>query len=225
MSKEILAREIAARVVSGQVIGLGTASTAEAILRAIGKRIKEEGIVVSGVSSSLATTRVASEVGISVLPASGDIRLDWAFDGADEVDPDLRLLKGRGGALFKEKIIARISPHMVIAVTGEKKVSRLGEKFHVPIEVVPDSASYIERELVRLGASEVLARTGSNFYGPLFTESGNLILDARFPTISSGLGDVIKVLTGVIEHGIFENLPSLEVLIAHADGKLETLSR
>ncbi|HMO18980.1 MAG TPA: ribose 5-phosphate isomerase A [Oligoflexia bacterium] len=225
MSKEILAERVAARVVSGQTIGLGTASTAEAILNAIGKRIKEEGLIVSGVSTSLVTTRIASRLGIVVHDIASGVPLDWAFDGADEVDPYLRLIKGRGGALLKEKIVARRSPHLVIALTSEKKVSRLGEKYPVPVEVLPQSVSYVESELIKLGAEQVLPRTGSNFYGPLFTESGNLLLDASFSEIKSNLGSQIKSITGVVEHGIFENFSSLEVLCADSSGNVEVLKK
>jgi len=219
--KDVLAKEIASRVKDGDVLGLGTGSSAEAVVLAIAERVKNEGISVSGVSTSMVTTSVATEGGIKVIPLSKAARLDWGFDGADEVDPSKVILKGRGGALLREKIVARLLPHFVIVVTEEKLVKRLGEKFPVPVEVIPESTFYVERELKALGAKEVSVRTGSNFYGPLFTESGNVLLDAKFSEVSPLLGDKIKAITGVVEHGIFSGFPSLEIVVAKADGSLE----
>jgi ribose 5-phosphate isomerase A len=220
--KEALGTFIASKVHDGAVLGLGTASSAEAVLHAIGKRISSEGIKVSGVSTSVVTTSIASDNGITVIPFSKGIQFDWGFDGADEVTPGKVLLKGRGGAMFKEKLLACMLPKLIISVTEEKLVKNLGDRYPVPVEVDPSAVPYVERELVRIGATSIVARTGSNFHGPLFTENGNTILDVTFSHYSSTLEDEIKVITGVIEHGIFSKLPSVEVVVASKYGEIKT---
>jgi ribose 5-phosphate isomerase A len=220
--KEALGTFIASKVHDGAVLGLGTGSSAEAVLHAIGKRISSEGIKVWGVTTSVVTTSIASDNGITVIPFSKGLKFDWGFDGADEVTPDKVLLKGRGGAMFKEKLIACMLPEFIISVTEDKLVKNIGERYPVPVEVAPSALPYVERELVRLGATSVTARTGTNFYGPLFTENGNSILDVTFSNYSSTLEDEIKVITGVIEHGIFSKLSSVEVVVASKDGEIRT---
>lgn len=220
--KKIVGQQIASQVKDGEVIGLGTGTTAEAALEAIGDRIAQEGIRITGVATSVVIAGKASELGITVVPLSKGLRLDWGYDGADEVTPDKILLKGRGGAMFREKLVARMLPRMVIAVTENKLVKSLGEKYPIPVEVVPESISYVERHLLSLGARTITARTGSNFYGPLFTENGNNILDVQFSEYSKELEISIKNITGVLEHGIFSGLPSVEVIVANEDG---TISR
>lgn len=220
--KEALGTYIASKVHDGAVLGLGTGSSAEAILHSIGKRISNEGIKVSGVTTSVVTTSIASDNGITVIPFSKGLVFDWGFDGADEVSPEKVLLKGRGGAMFKEKLIACMLPTLIIAVTEDKLVKNIGEKFPVPVEVAPPARSYVERELVALGATSVVARTGTNFYGPLFTENGNTILDVTFQNYSSTLEDGIKLITGVIEHGIFSKLSSVEVVVGSKNGEIRS---
>lgn len=219
--KNVLADFVASRVKDGEVIGLGTGSSAEAVVRAIGRRIQNESINVSGVSTSMVTTSVASEVGISLIPLSKVSKIDWGFDGADEVAPDKILLKGKGGALLREKIVARMLPKFLVVVTEDKLVKNIGERFPVPVEVVPESIFYVERELLALGATTVVTRTGSNFYGPLFTESGNVLLDATFPEVTFALGSSIKQITGVVEHGLFTGFSSIEIASIKQDGSID----
>ncbi len=218
--KKVLAKELAKKVTDGDCIGLGTGSTAEEIIRAIGERIKNEKLSITGVSTSLVTTSVASDMGIKVLPLSKALKVNWGFDGADEVSPDNCLIKGRGGALLKEKIIANMIPEWIVGVTEDKLVSKLGEKFLMPVEVVPTATAIVENELLKLGCKEIVVRTGSNFYGPLFTESGNLLFDVKFPEITESLMREVKLLTGVVEHGFFPNTPNLKILLVDKDGKV-----
>ncbi len=220
--KEVVGAHIAARVKDGEVLGLGTGTTSEAVLRAIGKRIEKEGLHVSGVATSVVVSSLAAEVGVKVRPLSKGLQLDWGYDGADEVTPDKVLLKGRGGAMFREKLLAKILPKMVIAVTEDKLVKNLGDAFPVPVEVFPESLSYVESELLLLGATSIIPRTGTNFYGPLFTENGNHILDVRFSKYTKELEAAIKGITGVIEHGIFSGLPSVEVVVAKKNGEIDS---
>lgn len=132
-----------------------------------------------------------------------DKKPDWTFDGADEVDPEQSLIKGRGGAMFKEKLLIRNSTETYIIIDESKFVSQLGSKFPVPVEVFPTSLLYAEKELIALGARDVSLRMAKGKDGPVITENGNFILDAWFDSIESSLERDIKSITGVIESGLF----------------------
>ena len=140
-------------------------------------------------------------------------RPDWTFDGADEVDPDRNLIKGRGGALFKEKLLISSSNRTFILVDESKQVSFLGSRFPVPVEVFPMALPYVEREIRAMGASRTQLRPAKGKDGPVITESGNLILDAWFSNIHSSLEKEIKSVTGVIENGLFMGY-DVEVMVA-----------
>ncbi len=201
--KQAVAARAAERVRDGQLIGIGSGSNAYLALWAVGRRVREEGLKVAVVCCSYETETAAVTLGLPLL-ALGSVEPDWGVDGADEVDPDDRLLKGRGGALFKEKVLWRTARTMYLAVDPSKYVPALGRNFPLPVEVHRDGVTLAARELTRLGASDVSLRVGSGKDGPVFTESGNLLLDARFPELAPGLGTEIKALPGVIETGLFE---------------------
>jgi ribose 5-phosphate isomerase A len=201
--KQAVADRAVAQVRDGQLIGIGSGSNAYLTLWAIGRRVREERLQVAVVCSSYETETAATTLGLTLLQL-GTVEPDWGVDGADEVDPEDRLLKGRGGALFKEKVLWRTAKRMFLAVDPSKHVSRLGEKFPLPVEVHRDGVALAARELARLGASEVTMRVATGKDGPVITESGNLLLDARFPVIAPGLHADIKLLPGVIETGLFE---------------------
>lgn len=215
--KQVLARILAKRVTSGAVLGIGSGSTTELILHAIGERIRNEALEVSGIVTSLRSATVAQQAGIRVLDSRTAITPDWAFDGADEVDPELQLIKGRGAAMFAEKVIAlRSRGKLVIAVTEDKLVAALGQKCALPVEVLPQAAPYVERELVQLGATEVTLRSAAGKYGEVVTEFGNVVYDVRFPRIDEQLGARVKALCGVIETGLFWNFNPEVIVIAES---------
>lgn len=216
--KSIVAQALADRVQSGQILGIGSGSTVEACLDAIGKRIKSEKLVVSGVTTSVHSTRCAQAVGINVLDARADsVAISWAFDGADEIDPNFNLIKGAGGAMVQEKILACRAGGLIVVATEDKQVARLGEKFPVPVEVVPQAVSYVEAQLRKLGATEIKLRSGTGIYGSVVTEQGNLILDVRFAAITAETESSIKLITGVVDSGLFFGLTK-EVLLAGKKG-------
>jgi ribose 5-phosphate isomerase A len=201
--KQAVAERAVAEVRDGQLIGIGSGSNAYLVLWAIGRRVRSEGLSVAVVCSSYETEVAAVRLGLS-LRELGSVTPMWGVDGADEVDPDGRLIKGRGGALFREKILWHTAERMFLAVDASKHVSRLGQRFPVPIEVQRNGVSLVARELAALGATEVTLRVAGGKDGPVITESGNLILDARFDEIAHGLHVTIKLLPGVIETGLFE---------------------
>lgn len=215
--KELVATEIAKRVKNGDVLGVGTGSTVDLAIDAIAARVKKEKLSISVVPSSRETTLRCESFGLTVLSSATTVKISWGFDGADEVDPNLRLIKGRGAALLSEKILAKKCPQFIVIVDDSKLVKKLGEKFPVPVEIVPDAQSIVEMELKKLGAQESKLREGSGKHGAVITERGNVILDVQFANIDDSLEHKIKQIVGVVESGIFTKYCS-EVLVASASG-------
>jgi len=176
------------------------------------KKVKEENLAIKAIPTSVELTMVCSSLGVETTTLF-EHRPDWYFDGADEVDPDNRLIKGRGGAMFKEKLIMSSSPVSYILVDESKLVKKLGTNFPVPIEVFPSALLYVEEQLKKLGADTLALRPAKGKDGPIITENGNLILDARFNNIEDSLEKQIKSITGVIESGLFVKY-NVEILFA-----------
>jgi len=210
--KQKVADEIAMRVKDGDILGVGSGSTVYVALLAIAKRIKEEGLKVKAIPTSIEISLFCAKLGIP-LTTLFENKPDWLFDGADEVDPDKSLIKGRGGAMFKEKLLISSSPKNYIIVDDSKLVKKLGTNFPVPIEVFPTALLHVEEELKKIGASELQLRPAKGKDGPIITENGNLILDARFHDIGKDMERSIKSITGVIESGLFINY-NVEILMA-----------
>lgn len=211
-SKERVAVEIAARVETGDVLGAGSGSTVYLTLFAIAERIRRENLKVEVIPASLEISMACLQLGIPQTTL-WDKRPDWTFDGADEVDPAHNLIKGRGGAMFKEKLLIKSSAHTYIVVDQSKFVDRLGTKFPVPVEVFPHALAYVEDALKQLGATEIVLRPAKGKDGPVLTENGNLILDTRFHSIGLSLEKEIKQITGVIDSGLFIGY-DVEVMVA-----------
>lgn len=211
-SKERVAAEIAARVETGDVLGAGSGSTVYLALFAIAERMRRENLKVEVIPASLEISMACLQLGIPQTTL-WDKRPDWTFDGADEVDPAHNLIKGRGGAMFKEKLLIKSSAHTYIIVDQSKFVDRLGTKFPVPVEVFPHALAYVEDALKQLGATEIVLRPAKGKDGPVLTENGNLILDTRFHSIGLSLEKEIKQITGVIDSGLFIGY-DVEVMVA-----------
>ena len=201
--KREVARRAVRHVQDGQIIGIGSGSNTYLALWEIGEHVKRERLSVHVVTSSYETTMAAFRLGLSQLPL-GSVEPDWGVDGADEVDPDRRLIKGRGGAMFREKLLWSTSRRMYLAVDESKHVERLGERFPIPIEVDRAGVDLLGRALERLGSTAFEVRVAGGKDGPVVTESGNLIVDAWFDQIAPGTHAQIKALPGVIETGLFE---------------------
>ena len=215
MDFRLLSAAIASRVQSGETLGIGSGRTVEAALELIGERIKSEGLEVWGVPTSYRSQMVAERAGITVLPLSSTRTISWAFDGADEVDPALNLIKGRGAAMLPEKIVAHRAGGIVVIVTQEKLVSKLAGA--IPVEVIPGAIHDVIASLAALGATEVVLRKATEKYGPVIAESGNLVVDVTFPVVEPALEREMKALVGVVETGLFCGY-SREVLVADERG-------
>jgi ribose 5-phosphate isomerase A len=201
--KTAVAERIAAQVRDGALIGIGSGSATYVALWAIGRRVQEESLSVRLVTASYETEAAALTLGIPTLPL-GSVEPDWGVDGADEVDPSNRLLKGRGGALFREKILWSTAKKMYLAIDPSKRVERLGQGFPIPIEVDRLAVDLVGRALDALGSRSWELRVAGGKDGPVITEAGNLLIDAWFDLIPHGLHGELKALPGVIETGLFE---------------------
>jgi ribose 5-phosphate isomerase A len=205
---------------TGHCIGLGTGSTAYYAIERAGELVAG-GTEIRAVGTSLETERLCREFGVP-LARFGTAPIDVAIDGADEIAPDWSLIKGGGGALFREKAIALAAKSFVVVATARKLVPMLGA-FPLPIEVVPFSSSYVTQELEALGAGvSVREREGA----PYVTDNGNTILDCRFGTIEDPkrLDDIIARFHGVVSTGLFVGLTS-RVVVAEPGGTPVELRR
>jgi ribose 5-phosphate isomerase A len=202
--KQKVARQIADKVKAGDIIGAGSGSTVYLALFAIAKRIKDEGLPVQVIPASLEIAMTCQNLQIPVTSLLTD-KPNWCFDGADEVDPDKSLIKGRGGALFKEKLLIRSSAKTYILVDQTKIVQKLGANFPVPIEIFPGSLTYVESALKEMNVIGIALRLAKGKDGPVITENGNFLLDVKFEDIKKDCEQQIKSITGVIESGLFIN--------------------
>lgn len=200
--KQRVAAEIAARMKNGDVIGVGSGSTVYVAVCAMAERIHKEKMDVTVIPASLELSMACTKLNIPQTTI-WQMTPDWTFDGADEVDADRSLIKGRGGAMFREKLLIANSTHTYIIVDESKFVNRLGEKFPVPVEVFPQALPCVEQRLKALGATDVQLRMAKGKDGPIITENGNLVLDARFDHIAPSMERDIKSIVGVIESGLF----------------------
>lgn len=210
----------AAEVPDGALVGLGTGSTADAMLTALGARV-QDGLTITGVATSESTMARARDLGIRLVALDDVDQLDLCIDGADEIDPRLDLVKGRGGALLHEKLVAGRASRLIIIASSEKLVDRLGTRLPVPVEVVPFGHTHTRRALAELELNPTL-RPGKNG-SPFMTDGGHLIYDCDTGPIedAAALASVIKAITGVVEHGLFVGMASF-ALTVDADGAITT---
>jgi ribose 5-phosphate isomerase A len=189
-------------VEDGQTLGLGTGRAATAFVRALGARVKD-GLSVRGVPTSEATAAVARELNIPLLTLEEAGTLDVTFDGADEVDPGLELIKGYGGALVREKVVAASSNRLVILVGSEKIVSRLGARGRLPVEVIPFAVALASAKLRELCGEPVLRMNDDGQVTA--TDNGNYILDCKVDALPKPgqLDDAIQAIPGVLGTGLF----------------------
>ncbi|TKB94263.1 MAG: ribose-5-phosphate isomerase RpiA [Nitrospira sp.] len=187
---------------SGMVVGLGTGSTAKHLLVALGEQVKA-GMKLRGVPTSQETAALAKQAGIPLIDAENRWEIDVAIDGADQVDPHFNLIKGGGGALLKEKIVAASAKQFIVMVDHSKQVPVLGGSFPLPIEVIPFGWGSTAREIEALTKSRVVLRERNG--APFRTEAGNLIVDVHIDRISQPgeLETALNLIPGVVETGLF----------------------
>lgn len=220
------AGEAAATLVrDGMDLGLGTGSTAACALDAIGRRVREENLDVRGVPTSFGAERRARAHGIPLTTLDEVSTLDLAVDGADEVNEELQLIKGGGGAHSREKVVATQAERFVVLVDPTKKVSRLGEQMPVPVEVLPMAVAPVRQALEDLGARPEL-RMSTEKDGPVVTDQGLWLLDAYFPdgvTDPEALNRTLCRRPGVLDHGLFLN-EATDLFVGHPEGTVDRIS-
>ena len=225
-------RAVAARALDliggGALVGLGSGRTASVFVRMLGARVRD-GLSVTGVPASAETAALAREAGIPLVSLSGIELLDITVDGADEVAPNLDLMKGHGGALVRERIIASASRRQVILVGADKLVRRLGERFAVPVEVMPFAVGPVTRA-IRAAGLRPGVRMDASGGRELVNENGNLTLDCALPApladahAARALEASLLAMPGVVDTGLFLGTAE-RVLVGHPDGRVDTLLR
>jgi len=214
-------------IVDGARVGLGSGRTSSVFVRMLGERVRA-GLRVTGVPASGAIEALARASGIPLAALTADETLDITVDGADEVAPNLDMIKGHGGALVRERIVAYASRRQVILVGAEKLVKQLGERFAVPVEVIPFAAGPVMRAISAEGMHPS-ARLDAE-HAPLVNENGNLTFDCALPApladahAARALESLLLAIPGVVDTGLFLGTAE-RVLVGHADGRVDTLVR
>jgi ribose 5-phosphate isomerase A len=222
-AKQAAAQAACAYVETGMTVGLGTGSTADFAVRHLADRMKSEGLRIRGIPTSLRTETLARDLGLPLATLDEVGSIDVTIDGADEVDPKLDLIKGLGGALLREKVVASITKRQIIVVDPSKIVPRLGTRSPLPVEVLPFGVKVVERKLVAQGYQPTLRVKDGK---PVVTDNGNLVLDTRFP---QGIHDAraleaqLNNIPGVVENGFFLGM-TWKVVVGEAGGRIHERS-
>jgi len=200
-------REVALRtaglVESGQTVGAGSGSTSFLVFKEVARRISSGELSgVTMIPTSLEVEWMLNGYGIPVASLAA-CQPDWIFDGADEVDPNGNLIKGRGGALLREKLLFQSTPLRRVLVDESKLVKQLGSSVAVPVEVIPSAIEVVVPRIAQLGANELKIRVGGGKDGPVITEHGNVLLDCKFDSILDQLESQLSSIPGVVESGLF----------------------
>jgi len=216
--KELAARASLKFVHDGAVVGLGTGSTAAFVVRLLGERV-QAGLKIRAICTSTQTENLAASLGIPLTTLEEVQQIDVTIDGADEFDPKLRLIKGGGGALLREKIVASATRQEIIIVDSSKQVSVLG-KCPLPVEVIRFAEAIVSKKISALGATVQLRKDGTG--QPFITDEGHHILDCHFGQIPdpTALAHTLSEMPGVVAHGLFIDLADV-VLLAKGSEVLE----
>jgi ribose 5-phosphate isomerase A len=198
--KRAAARAAIGEVAEGMLVGLGSGSTVAFAIEALGERVAQ-GLRIKAAATSLRTAAAAAQAGIEIVPFETLAAVDLAIDGVDEIDPDLRAIKGAGGALLREKIVATAAKRMIAIADSSKPVARLGAA-RLPVEILPFAHAFVARALAALGADVVLREQDGE---TVRTDQGNLILDCAFGTIvdPAALAATLSAIPGALGHGLF----------------------
>jgi len=219
--KQAAARAAVQLVESGNVVGLGSGSTAAFAVRFLADRVRD-GLKITGIPTSLQTQHLAEQLGIPLATLDEHPVIDIDIDGADEIDTKLNLIKGGGGAFLREKVIASVSRRFVVIGDSAKQVKRLGQ-FPLPVEVIPFAQSLIKAQIERLGARVQLREYA---YGnPYVTDEGHHILDCIFGEIADppALAQELCNIPGIVEHGLFIGMA--EMALVGKDGSVVEVGR
>ena len=203
--KELVAHQALQYVSENMIVGLGTGSTANYFIDALAKRNKEENLKIRAVSSSVVSMIKAKEAGLSIIAMEQIKEIDLYIDGADEIAPDLTLLKGRGYDLVREKLLARSAKKFIVIADESKLVKKIGDNFPIPSEVQPFAWELVKNILMKKGTGDIRINAAKDGYA--ITSCGNFVLDFNYPEKSTEeLNALLSQTPGIVEHGIFYNI-------------------
>ncbi|UOQ99039.1 ribose-5-phosphate isomerase RpiA [Hymenobacter sp. 5317J-9] len=216
--KQLAATAALRWVRDGMVLGLGSGSTAACFITELGKAVREQGLRVHGTATSLASEKLAREAGIPLLEPRRGLRFDLTVDGADELDAHLRLIKGGGGALLREKVLATASDYLLIVADSSKEVAQLG-RFPLPLEVVPFALPWVLDAVAALGGAPVLRMSKEASAEPAKSDQNNLLVDCHFEVIAEPeqLAAQLQRIPGIVEQGLFLGLARAAVVAKGQD--------
>lgn len=197
-----IAKKIVDKVKDGDVIGVGSGSTSFVATKEIAKKIKEENLHITAIPTSYEINLLCNELGIPTASLMDKLP-DWSFDGADEVNDKNWLVKGRGAAMYREKLNVVSSEVTYILVDESKFVKNICDKFPIPVEVTPKAINYVRQAMFDMGAESITLRPAKGKDGPVITEEGNVILDTVFRNVDETLEKRLKGIVGVVETGLF----------------------
>jgi len=223
--KQKTAIEAAKEIKDGSIVGLGSGSTLAYLIEELGREVKEEGFEIQGIPTSYETMKLAVQYGVPLTTLDEHPEPDIAIDGADQVDKDLNLIKGLGGALTREKIIDKASKRLVIVVDERKLSEKLGVNQIVPIEVIPIATTVVANTLKKLRGRSTLRKVEGNDL-KFITDNGNFILDVDFGAIDNPreLEGRLRAVTGIVENGLFLDMTH-KVYVGSKNGTIKTLSK
>ncbi|CAG7657520.1 ribose-5-phosphate isomerase RpiA [Paenibacillus allorhizosphaerae] len=218
-SKRVAAEKAVEYIRDGMVVGLGTGSTTYWAIQKLGQKVKS-GLSINAVATSINSENLAKELGIPLISISKIEEIDITIDGADEVDDEWNLIKGGGGALLREKIVASFSNELIIVVDESKKVNRLG-KFPLPVELVKFGYEVTQKKISKLGCVTKLRIVDNK---PFITDNGNYIVDCDFGNIDhpKDLHTAINMIPGVVDNGLFIKIAT-KVIVGYQDGSIVDL--
>jgi ribose 5-phosphate isomerase A len=221
--KELVGTQAAELVQSGMTIGLGTGTTIEWLIKALGKKINS-GLEIRAISTSQASSMLAQQYNIPLIELNDAAKIQLAIDGADEIDPQLHLIKGGGGALFQEKMVASAAEEFVVIADHTKLVKQLGT-YPLPVEVMIVNWKQVEKQITKLFGQPLQLRLKKDG-APFVTDHGNHIIDISFHTIDhpDAINQALHNIPGVIETGLFLNM-ARKALIGYPDGQTEWIER
>jgi ribose 5-phosphate isomerase A len=219
-AKRIAAEAAVNQIEAGMIVGLGTGSTAAFAISALGRRVAD-GLSITAAATSIATERAARAAGIAIIPFADIGRVDLAIDGADEIDPQFRAIKGGGGAMLREKIVAASAARMICIVDGSKRVAQLARA--VPIEVLPFARAAVTDAITALGGDPRLRADISG--APTLSDQANLLIDCAFGPIAdpAALAAALDAIPGLLGHGLF--LHEIDALFVGTSGGVERPER
>jgi ribose 5-phosphate isomerase A len=221
-AKQLAAERAVQSVKDGMTIGIGTGSTSSFAIEAIGKKVRK-GLSIKAVASSIRSEEMAKNAGIQLIPFSEVRTIDIYIDGADEVDRDLNLIKGGGGALLREKILAFNSTEFLVIVDSTKMVEHLG-KFPLPVEIIPFAMELTLKQLQKLNCTTSIRQDNNKAY---ITDNGNFIIDCNFNKIEQveELHDSINNIPGVVENGLFLKSIVSSIIVGYESGEVKVITK